>query len=90
MITLDENYENIDSDKLLFSGYKPVIALAQSPDGYIYFSTINSLEKILSVNPDVSKSSTTDEIRPISIIIILIMIITLFSWLILKRRKLKR
>jgi len=89
-ITLDEKYEKITSDKLLFSGYKPVIAMAEGPDGYIYFSTTNSIEKIVSVNPDSLRSTTTAEIRPISILVIAIVIIALISWFILKRRKLKR
>jgi len=89
-ITFESNYENIASEKLLFSGYKPVVAIAESPDGYIYFSTMNSIEKIISVNSDSLSSPTTAEIRSLSIIVIIIVIIAIISWIVLKRRKLKR
>jgi len=50
VITLDEERTEIKSDELLFSGYKPVVAISQSPDGDIYFSTSTTIERIVDVN----------------------------------------
>ena len=49
MIILDEDNQNVKSEKLLFSGYKPIIAIAEGPDGFVYFSSIDGIERITNV-----------------------------------------
>jgi len=81
VISLTDNFE-VESDKLLFSGYKPIVAIAQGPDNYIYFSTINSIERIVEISPEFLIEPTTDEYRSVFIfsiiafgIIVLVIII---------------
>ena len=50
VITLGDNPNEITSDEILFAGHRPVIAIAESPDGFIYFSTDRAIERIVSVD----------------------------------------
>ena len=63
MFTFNDDNETIQSEKLLFSGYKLVIALAESPEGYVYFSTIGGIERITNVTNENMKDTEKLELR---------------------------
>ncbi len=71
VISLDSSNQKIESQNLLISGYKPITAIAESPDGFVYFSTPNSIEKIISIDSKFI-SPSHNEIRPIALVVLLI------------------
>jgi len=90
MITLGENFETVESDKVVFAGYKPVMAVTEGPDGFIYFSTTDSIERIIDVESDSLTKAATSFPQSISLAIILIIIIVLLGlFFVLKIKKLK-
>jgi len=59
-ITLANDGKSVISEENLFSGYKPIMAVEQGPDGYIYFSTTDSIERIVGVNNTLKSSESFD------------------------------
>jgi len=50
MITFDEAIQNVETEQLLFAAYKPVMAVAEGPDGFVYFSTLDGIERIVGIS----------------------------------------